>query len=199
MTTRILTVCGSLQRVSANRSALAVAHRFLAGIAEVDDYADLRLLPPFNPDLEPNDSVIDWRTRVASADAVVLASPEYAGAIAGTLKNALDWIVGSGELYAKPVAVMSAGTSGGVHARHMLIQTLTWQGAHVVAELGISAPRTKSDAQGVITDGPTMAAIETLCTVLWRAPLLSAHERLTLTRTVVSSAGVDIGHVAPLV
>lgn len=196
MITRVLTVCGSLQRVSANRSALDVAHRFLADIAEVDGYSDLSKLPAFNPDVDANDVVIDWRARLAGVDAVLLASPEYAGAIAGTLKNALDWIVGSGELYTKAVAVMSAGTSGGVHARQMLIQTLTWQGAHVVADLGISAPRTKSDLQGGITDGPTVAAIETLCTVLCGAVLMSAHDRLALTRAVVSSAGVDQGHIA---
>ncbi len=48
--------------------------------------------------------------------------------------------------YRKPIGLVSAGTSGGYHARRALVQTLTWQGAHVVASLGIDAPRTKSDA-----------------------------------------------------
>ena len=61
-----------------------------------------------------------WRRRIAAADAVLIAAPEYAGALAGTIKNALDWIVGSGELYAKPVAVLSAGTTGGSFARQHL-------------------------------------------------------------------------------
>jgi NADPH-dependent FMN reductase len=51
------------------------------------------------------------------SEAVLIAAPEYAGALAGTVKNALDWIVGSGELYAKPVAVMSAGATGRPFAR----------------------------------------------------------------------------------
>ena len=59
------------------------------------------------------------------------------------MKNAFDWLVGSGELYRKPVALLSAGTTGGFHARRMMAQTLTWQGAYVVAELGISSARTK--------------------------------------------------------
>jgi NAD(P)H-dependent FMN reductase len=42
------------------------------------------------------------------------------------VKNAFDWLVGSGEMYRKPVAVLTAGTSGGQHARRMMAQTLTW-------------------------------------------------------------------------
>ena len=45
------------------------------------------------------------RTGVAGADLVLLATPEYAGGMPGSLKNALDWLVGSGELYDKDVAM----------------------------------------------------------------------------------------------
>ena len=126
----------------------------------------------------------------------MIAAPEYAGAIAGTIKNALDWIVGSGELYSKPVAVISAGTTGGQFGRQMLIQTLTWQGAHVVAQVGIAAPRTKSDADGRFTDDATIAEIERLTAVLLDAPTLEAAARLELVRTVVASAGVDVSRIA---
>ena len=164
--TRLLTVCGSLQAVSMNRAALTVAHAQARTFEDVsiDDFDRLADLPALNPDLidEPGPHVDDWRRRVGVADVVLIASPEYAGSLAGSLKNALDWIVGSGELYAKPVAVLSAGTSGGHYARQALVQTLTWQGAHVVADLGIAAPRTKSDAEGQLTDEPTIAAIREL-------------------------------------
>ena len=70
--------------------------------------------------------------------------------MSGVLKNALDWLVGSGELYRKPVAVLSAATSGGLHARATTTRTLTWQGAHVIEELGIAGPRAKID-QGRVT------------------------------------------------
>jgi NAD(P)H-dependent FMN reductase len=129
----------------------------------------------------------------------MIAAPEYAGGLAGALKNALDWIVGSGELYSKPVVVLSAGTSGGVHARRNLIQTLTWQGAHVVGELGISAPRTKSDSRGHYTDPTTIGEIERLAQIAADAPTLAPEERLKLVTATTSSAGIEPGHIAPVV
>ena len=39
-----------------------------------------------------------FRAALKSANAVLLSSPEYAHGVPGVLKNALDWLVGSGEL-----------------------------------------------------------------------------------------------------
>lgn len=199
MNVRLLTVCGSIQPLSANRAAIDVAHSYVRTRrdVELDDYADLASIPPLDPSLDdPGPAVTAWRNRIGRSDAVLIAAPEYAGAIAGTIKNALDWIVGSGELYSKPVAVISAGTTGGPFARQMLIQTLTWQGAHVVAQVGIAAPRTKSDADGRLTDDATIAEIEWLTALLVDAPTLEAAGRLELVRTVVASAGVDVSRIA---
>src|SRR5262249_2302822 len=123
--------------------------------------------------------------------------PEYAGAIAGALKNALDWLVGSGELYRKPVAVLSAGTSGGEHARWMAVQTLTWQGAYVVAELGIAAPRTKFDHRGRVTDPATAAGIGAAVAALVDAATASPADVVAAATAVVTRLGIDTAHVAP--
>ena len=166
--------------------------------ATVDRYDDLGELPPFNPDLDdPGDAVRDWRDRIGATDAVVIASPEYAGSLAGVMKNALDWIVGSGELYRKPVGLMSAGTSGGVQARRALVQTLTWQGAHVVGSLGIDVPRTESGASGVIMDGPTITDLKVLAHLMVQAATRETSWRLDLVRTVVTDAGVDPARITP--
>ena len=199
MNVRVLTVCGSIQPFSANRAAIDVAHSYMRSRrdVELDDYAELARIPPLNAALDdPGPVVTAWRKRIGRSEAVLIAAPEYAGALAGTVKNALDWIVGSGELYAKPVAVMSAGTTGGRFARQMLIQTLTWQGAHVVGQIGIAAPRTKSDAEGRLTDDATIAEIERLTAVLVEAPRLDAAARLELVRAAVATAGVDTGRIA---
>lgn len=197
---RLLTVCGSLQGRSANRAALEAASAVVAARgATVDDFAALGDVPAFDPDRagERIDVVDDWRRRVHAADVVLVAVPEYAGAVAGAAKNAFDWLVGSGELYRKPVAVLSAGTTGGPHARRMMVQTLTWQGAYVVAELGIASPRTKSDEHGSLTDEVTLAAIASMSNVLLGAPTMAAGELVGLATTVVDSLGIEVSHVVP--
>jgi chromate reductase, NAD(P)H dehydrogenase (quinone) len=197
---RIVTVCGSLQRHSANRAVLDVAGAVAAAAgAHVDDFDQLASIPPFDPDRDPGAiaAVAAWHALVSGADAVLVAAPEYAGALAGAVKNAFDWLVGLGSLYRKPVAVMSAGTSGGLHARRMMAQTATWQGGYVVAELGVAAPRTKSDAEGRLTDAATLASIEALVATLLEAPTLSGREVVARATAVVGELGIDVAHVAP--
>ena len=83
---RMLTVCGSLQAASANRAALEAASAVaVAAGALVDDFELLAEIPPFNADLDAAGGVAveEWRRRVASADVVLVALPEYAGAVAG--------------------------------------------------------------------------------------------------------------------
>jgi chromate reductase, NAD(P)H dehydrogenase (quinone) len=199
---RLLTVCGSLQVRSANRAALEAASAVaVAAGALVDVFDRLAEVPAFDPDRndEPIAVIDEWQRRVTAADVVLIAAPEYAGAVAGAVKNAFDWLVGSGGMYRKPVAVVSAGTSGGPNARRMMIQTLTWQGAYVVAELGIAAQRTKSDQVGRLTDEPTLAAITSLTDVLLGAPDMAADELVALASRVVGSLGIDVVHVAPAV
>jgi chromate reductase, NAD(P)H dehydrogenase (quinone) len=119
-------------------------------------------LPHFNPDREndgPPSAVTVWRALLSDVDFVVIASPEYAHSLPGSLKNALDWIVGSGELYGKPVGLMSAGTGGGTNAVQALNQTLRAQGARVIASLGVAGVRTKVDADGEIADAETLRSV----------------------------------------
>lgn len=194
----VLLVCGSLLRASANRAALDVARAALvASGAQVSAFEDLASIPPMNPDHsdDPGDAVLRWRAHIGAADAVLIAAPEYAGAIAGVVKNALDWIVGSGELYGKPIALLSAGTSGGVHARRDLVRTLSWQGAHVVASLGIAAPKTKSvldtDGSHRFTDPTTIQEIGAVASSLLASVDQDASERLAAVTRLALDAGVD--------
>jgi len=202
MTTNILLISGSLQAHSANRSALDVVRAALIardGVA-VDEADEVASMPPFNPDLEdaPTPPVLAFRARLARADAVIIAAPEYAGALPGALKNALDWNVGAGDLYGKTVALISAGSTGGEHVRRQLIQTLTWQGAHVVDHLGIAAPRTKSDDAGRYTDAPTIAALERLAAHVLAVVAMPLEERLALVEAVTTAARIEPGHIAPV-
>jgi NAD(P)H-dependent FMN reductase len=62
---------------------------------------------------------------LASADAYIISSPEYAHGIPGVLKNALDWLVSCDELVGKPVAVFNASAAGGEFAARALVEVLT--------------------------------------------------------------------------
>jgi chromate reductase, NAD(P)H dehydrogenase (quinone) len=198
---RLLTLCGSLQARSANRAALAVATaRAVERGAIVDDFERLAEIPAFDSDRgdEHIDVIADWRRRIDAASAVIVAAPEYAGGLAGAVKNGFDWLVGSGNMYRKPVAVISAGTSGGHHARQALAQTLTWQGAYVVGELGIAAPRTKSDAEGRFTDEATVAALAALADAAMSAAVASPEQLFDIAGRLVGSLGIDAAHVTPV-
>ncbi|WP_428265895.1 NADPH-dependent FMN reductase [Haliangium sp.] len=203
MSFRVLLLCGSLQRISANRAALDVARAHMlrhdgVSVHEPDLIGDIPMLNPDRQD-DPGAAVLALRDQVARSNGLLIACPEYAGALAGGLKNALDWLVGSGELYSKPAAVLSAGTSGGTYARQQLIQTLTWQGAHVVAQLGIAAPKSKSDSAGRFTDADTISAIEHVAQRLLDTATMSNEQRLAAVEEVTTAAGIEPGHIAPVV
>jgi len=78
-------------------------------------YDGIGNLPHFNPELDKEPAhkepvppaVSDFRSQLNSSAGVVISTPEYANGIPGALKNALDWLVASGELYEKPIALFT--------------------------------------------------------------------------------------------
>ncbi|UZJ30351.1 NADPH-dependent FMN reductase [Streptomyces endophytica] len=109
----LVALSGSLRARSSNGAVLNSALTLWDGPATT---ADIGALPHFNPDLDGEDAtppaaVAALRTAVASADALLVVSPEYAHGVPGVLKNALDWLVSSGEVVHKPVAVITASPS----------------------------------------------------------------------------------------
>src|SRR3954463_14085057 len=101
---RILAISGSLRRLSSNTALVSAATVLAPDDVEVRIYTQLAELPLFNPDLDgdhPPAAVAQFRSELDAAAAVMISSPEYAHGVPGALKNALDWIVGSGELIGK--------------------------------------------------------------------------------------------------
>jgi len=108
---KILGICGSLQRQSGNLALLHVAAGSTPPGVEVVLFDGLRELPHFNPDIEANrapESVMRWRRALSESDAVLIATPEYGFSLPGVLKNGIDWVIGSGELERKVVAITAA-------------------------------------------------------------------------------------------
>jgi chromate reductase, NAD(P)H dehydrogenase (quinone) len=166
---RILLVSGSLRSGSTNAAVLRTAgSRGLPGI-ESESYGGMVTLPHFNPDddfdpLPP--AVVELRAAIAGADAVLFCTPEYAGALPGSFKNLLDWTVGGGEVYGKPVAWINiAGVHAptrGANAHASLRTVLGYVGAEVVeaATGAIPVPRQAVEQDGLIRDREIVAAID---------------------------------------
>jgi chromate reductase, NAD(P)H dehydrogenase (quinone) len=105
---KILAVSGSLRSTSKHMTLLRAIEEQIEPPFDVQLSGHPELLPQFNPDLEDAGlpAVEEWRAALRAADIVLISSPEYAHSMPGTLKNALDWCVGSGEFVGKPVVLL---------------------------------------------------------------------------------------------
>ncbi len=108
---RILAVSGSLQAKSSNSVLLERAAALMPKGSTLHVFDGIRDLPHFNPELELAGTlpVVDvWRRAIAESDALLIASPEYGHSLPGVLKNAIDWVIGTGELEGKVVALTAS-------------------------------------------------------------------------------------------
>ncbi|MBE9030590.1 NAD(P)H-dependent oxidoreductase [filamentous cyanobacterium LEGE 11480] len=89
----------------------------------------------------------------------MISSPEYAHGIAGSLKNGLDWLVGSGEFVHKPVMLINASLRATI-AQASLAEILTTMAAKVINPCCITLPIMGSglDATGIV-DTPELAEV----------------------------------------
>ena len=129
---RIVALSGSLRAVSINTALLReIAARAPEWFAV--DLVPLGGLPLFNPDLESElpEAVASFRADVCAADALIIASPEYAHGVSGVLKNALDWLVGCEDFAGKPVLVLNTAPRAH-HAVAALRETLSTMAAWLI-------------------------------------------------------------------
>lgn len=149
---KILAISGSLRSGSTNHNILKYLGELLPRDISYSIYDELALIPPFDPGLDndaPPASVIVLRQHLGNADGIVICTPEYAFGVPGQLKNMLDWMVSSGSLVDKPVALITASL-GGEHAHASLLLTLGALSAKIIddATLVISFIRSKMDNNG---------------------------------------------------
>ncbi len=162
---QVLLVTGSTRRLSVNTAALRTAGAAPPSGVVASLLEALATLPAFNPDDDHDPlpaAVADLRRRLASADAVLFCTPEYAGGLPGSFKNLLDWTVGGGDLHRKPVAWVTVAPDGrGDGARASLESVLGYVGAQVVADACARVPiaGTAIDADGLVADTGVRAAV----------------------------------------
>jgi NAD(P)H-dependent FMN reductase len=139
---QIVAISGSLRAGSSNTALLRAMIALAPGGVHIDLWEGLGDLAQFNPDLDEVGTpqpVLDFRAVLRAADGVLISSPEYAHGVPGSMKNALDWVVGSGELVGKPVALINA-SSRSMFAHAQLIETLTTMNWRVIREASITLP-----------------------------------------------------------
>lgn len=136
---KILALSGSLRANSINSALLRAAARLAPVELMVTVYHGLGDLPLFNPDIEGRsiESVTNFHAQVANADALLIASPEYAHGVTGTTKNALDWLVSFEPFTYKPVGIFNASPRA-QHADAALREILKTMSAMVVEEASMT-------------------------------------------------------------
>jgi chromate reductase len=137
---KVLAISGSLRRDSHNTTLLRAAAELLPPPVELEIFDGLKAVEPYDEDDDEGAGLAGarrLREAIESADAVLIATPEYNSSIPGQLKNAIDWAsrpLGTNALWGKPVAVVGAstGTFGAVWSQAEARKALAASGARVI-------------------------------------------------------------------
>ena len=137
---RVLAISGSLRRDSHNTTLLRAAAELLPPPVELEFFDGLKAVEPYDEDDDQGagpDGARRLRDAIESADAILIATPEYNSSLPGQLKNAIDWAsrpLGTNALWGKPVAVVGASTGmfGAVWAQAEIRKALAASGARVI-------------------------------------------------------------------
>lgn len=167
----ILAICGSTRQASSNLSLIQAIAELYPNELRINIFPSVADLPHFNPDLdidEPPLAVKKFRKQIHNADAVLISTPEYAMGLPGSLKNALDWTVKTADFSAKPVAAITASSSG-KKAHQSLIDVLTVIEAKMTVETQLLISFIKTKVRGrEITDPATLQSVQVLVASLMK-------------------------------
>jgi NAD(P)H-dependent FMN reductase len=170
MPATILLISGSVREGSTNSAVLRTVAELAPADVEAVLFDGIDGLPHFNPDadaegVEVPAPVAAMRQAVKSADALLICTPEYAGAMPAVLKNLLEWTIGDAGTYEKPVAWInvssSASPTGGADAHDSLRKVLTYAHAEIVEDACARIPLSRGQvgASGIVEDADARAAI----------------------------------------
>jgi chromate reductase len=171
---KILAFAGSLRKGSYNKALIRAAVELAPENVAIEVF-DLEGITPFNQDNEnnPPPKVTEFKQKIRSADALLIATPEYNYSVPGVLKNAFDWAsrpYQDDALRNKTVAIMSASTGrfGGARAQYILRQSFVFQNMHTVnqPEVMLSSAADNVNADGRLTNEQTKSLIKQLIEAL---------------------------------
>lgn len=159
---KVIALSGSLRAASINTALLRAAARLAPQGMQVEVFSGIGELPLFNIDLEASvpRPVAELRAAVAGADALIVASPEYAHGVSGVMKNALDWLVSLESFIDKPVVLLNAQPRA-YYSDAALRETLKTMSAAVIesASVGIQLTADTLTEEGMLASPPVAHAI----------------------------------------
>lgn len=171
---QILGIPGSLRTNSFNAAALRACQPLLPSGVTLEIF-DIASIPLYNEDVYQLGfpaAVQIFREKIAAADALLIAAPEYNYSIPGVLKNAIDWASRppSQPFDGKPIALMSAspGALGGARSQYHLRQVFIYLNGMILnrPEVMIAAAPSRFDAAGNLTDSATRDHLVKMLTAL---------------------------------
>jgi NAD(P)H-dependent FMN reductase len=179
---RILLISGSTRAASTNTALLRTARIVAPPFISTALFTRMTDLPYFNPDDDPANEggagrslhpvVAELRAEIGASEAVLLCTPEYAGALPGSFKNLLDWTVGGSEMYRKPVAWINVSSSptGAADAHASLARVLGYLNANVITAACAHIPvaRGHLGEDGLIGDTAIRKRIADVLVILGR-------------------------------
>jgi NAD(P)H-dependent FMN reductase len=167
MMTVLIGVSGSLRRGSFNTALLRAAAGMMPPESELR-IESIAGIPLYDGDVEAEQgvpqAVAKLKDAIASADALLLVSPEYNNSVPGVTKNAIDWLSRPPKdiprvFGGKPVAIAGAspGGFGTILSQNAWLPIFKTLGAHIWpgGRLLVSRAASVVDANGGITDEAT--------------------------------------------
>ena len=170
MQIHVLGISGSLRKSSNNSGLLRAANELLPEGMTLEIF-DLSAIPLYNNDLLAEGlppAVQEFKARIAAADALLIATPEYNYSIPGVLKNAIDWAsrpLNESPFSGKPLAIMGAGGVMGTSRAQSHLRQIA-AGMNLLAlnkpEVMLQRAWEKFDQNGNLTDETSRKQVKDL-------------------------------------
>jgi len=167
---RVIGLSGSLRRGSYNATLLRLAVSMAPAECEIE-IASIREIPLYDADVDAAGqpaAVVALKEKIAAADGLLLATPEYNYSLPGVFKNVIDWLSRPAKdiprvFGGRAVGVIGAGGVGGTRLAQAAWLPV-FRGLQLVPYFGkqvfvAHAPKA-FDAEGKLTDEPTRKQLE---------------------------------------
>jgi chromate reductase, NAD(P)H dehydrogenase (quinone) len=173
---RILAISGSLRQISYNTAAIKALAALAPSHIEVNVFEGIENLPLFNPDRENEviEAVVMLKKSLQQADALIIASPEYAHGISGVMKNSLDWLVSGEEFINVPVALINTSPRAGI-AQKALREVINTMSGRIIEDASISIPLLGSNynTEAIVADPDISQMLITALHAIHEATIVS--------------------------